>query len=302
MRVVYSPRYHVDIGLHVYPTTKYQKVHAQLLECQLITSDDLVEPEIVSWEDLALVHTQDYLRKLRRGELSLTELARLEIPWSEAITDGFRLMSGGTLTAAREAVADGRAAHIGGGFHHAYAGHGEGFCMFNDVALAIRVLQRGNIVSRAAVVDCDVHHGNGTAAIFESDPTVFTFSMHQLSNYPMHKPPSTIDIGIGDQTGDEEYLRRLAESLPSVMADRPDILFYLAGADPYERDQLGGLALTKDGLATRDRLVLGTARQAAVPIVVTLAGGYADDLSDTVDIHVKTIEETVRDSVRRIGT
>ena len=302
MRVVYSPRYHVDIGLHVYPTTKYQKVHAQLLEYRLITPDALVEPEIVSWDDLALVHTQDYLRKLRCGELSLTELARLEIPWSEAITDGFRLMSGGTLTAAREAVAHGLAAHIGGGFHHAYAGHGEGFCMFNDVALAIRVLQRGNIVSRAAVDDCDVHHGNGTAAIFESDPTVFTFSMHQSSNYPMDKPPSTLDIGIGDQTGDEEYLRRLAESLPSVMADRPDILFYLAGADPYERDQLGGLALTKDGLATRDRLVLGTARQAAVPIVVTLAGGYAYDLSDTVDIHVTTIEETMRDSARRIGT
>ena len=294
MRVVYSPRYHIDIGPHVYPTTKYRIVHAQLLERRLIAPDAGVEPETASWDDLALVHTQDYLRKLRCGELSLTEVARLEVPWSEAITDGFRLMNGGTLTAAREAVTDGVAAHIGGGFHHAYAGHGEGFCMFNDVALAIRVLQRDDAVSRAAVIDCDVHQGNGTAAIFESDPTVFTFSMHQANNYPMDKPPSTLDIGLADGTGDAEYLGRLEESLPVVLADRPDILFYLAGADPYERDQLGGLALTKDGLAARDRLVLEAAREAAVPVVVTLAGGYAYDLADTVDIHVSTIEEAMR--------
>ena len=230
---------------------------------------------------------------IRFGELSLTEQALLEIPWSEAIVDGFRLMSGGTVTAARMALERGVSVHVGGGFHHAFANHGEGFCLFNDVALACRVLQRGHLARRAVVVDCDVHHGNGTAKLFEADPHVFTFSMHQRHNYPEVKPPSTLDIGLEDGTQDEEYLERLHEALPVVMAHDPDVMFYLAGADPYVGDQLGGLALTKDGLRQRDRLVIRSAEAAGVPIVVTLAGGYAKNVSDTIAIHVATAEEAI---------
>ena len=220
------------------------------------------------------------------------------------------LMSGGTETssmsggtAARMALERGVSVHVGGGFHHAFANHGEGFCLFNDVALACRVLQRGHLARRAVVVDCDVHHGNGTAKLFEADPHVFTFSMHQRHNYPEVKPPSTLDIGLEDGTQDEEYLERLHEALPVVMAHDPDVMFYLAGADPYVGDQLGGLALTKDGLRQRDRLVITamclrsrcirSAEAAGVPIVVTLAGGYAKNVSDTIAIHVATAEEAI---------
>ena len=217
MKVVYSHRYAIDIGDHVFPTCKYSLVHDLLLESGIVHPAEIVEPAAVSWEELSLVHTPTYLGKIRNGELSPMDIARLEIPWSEAIREGFRLMSGGTLLASRLAF-DGRvAAHIGGGFHHASAGHGEGFCMFNDVAVAIRVLQREGRVKRAAVVDCDVHHGNGTAMIFSGDPAVFTFSMHQENNYPAVKPQSTLDIGLADGTRDEEYLALLSDALPRVM-------------------------------------------------------------------------------------
>ncbi len=293
MRVVYSERYHIALGPHIYPTDKYARIAERLEQDQVLPEDGWLVPEPAAWTDLGLVHTATYLGKLRDGSLSTIEAARLEIPWSEAITTGFRLMTGGTVTAAREALSRGGAVHVGGGFHHAYAGHGEGFCMFNDVALAVRRLQEDAIIARAAVVDCDVHHGNGTASIFADDPTVCTFSMHQEHNYPADKPPSTLDVPLADRTGDDEYLRLLAESLPVVMAHRPDLVVYLAGADPYDRDQLGGLALTKDGLRQRDRMVFAAVTEARIPFVVTLAGGYAVDLADTVDIHVATIEEAI---------
>jgi acetoin utilization deacetylase AcuC-like enzyme len=209
------------------------------------------------------------------------------------MVDGFRTMVGGTIETARLAVAA-RAvvAHIGGGLHHAFANHGEGFCAFNDVAVAIRTLQHDG-VDRVAVIDLDVHHGNGTAFIFESDPRVFTFSMHQQHNYPMWKPRGSLDIGLADGTGDSEYLGLLNDALPAVMASAPDVLFYLAGADPYEDDQLGGLRVTREGLRARDRLVIQQARQNGVPMAVVLAGGYARSVDDTVNIHVATVEETV---------
>jgi acetoin utilization deacetylase AcuC-like enzyme len=205
-----------------------------------------------------------------------------------ALADGFRLMTGGTIAAAAAALEDGRAAHLGGGLHHAFANHGEGFCPLNDVAVAIRVLQRS--VRRAAVVDLDVHHGNGTAMIFERDESVFTFSMHQQHNYPFFKPRGDLDIGLEDGAGDARYLALLSDALPHVLASGPDLIVYLAGADPFENDRLGGLRLTKPGLAERDRLVIAAARSAGVPLVVVLAGGYAADVRDTVDIHVATIE------------
>ena len=296
MNVVYSPRYHIDIGAHVFPTRKYQLVHARLLEAGLVTQADVIDPQPASWDDLALIHTREYLEKIRHGTLTRDDLAQLELPWSPEMVEGFRTMVGGTIEAARQAVAH-RAvvAHIGGGLHHAFANHGEGFCPFNDVAVAIRVLQRdGERVERAAVIDLDVHHGNGTAFLFESDPRVFTFSMHQQHNYPSWKPRSSLDIGLADGTGDAEYLQALEDALPKVMASNPDCLFYLAGADPYEHDQLGGLRLTCDGLRARDRLVIELARTTGLPLAIVLAGGYARSVEDTVAIHAATIDEAAR--------
>lgn len=294
MRLVYSPRYHIDIGTHVFPTRKYQLVYARVLDTGVVQSADVVEPQPAPWDELALVHTQEYLTKLRDGTLSDEDLAQLELPWSPQMVDGFRVMVGGTIEAARLAVRE-RAivGHVGGGLHHAFSNHGEGFCPFNDVAVAIRVLQRDGM-ERAAVIDLDVHHGNGTAFIFESDPRVFTLSMHQQYNYPVWKPRGSLDIGLMDATGDAEYLRQLAGALPTVMASNPQCLFYLAGADPYEDDQLGGLRLTLDGLRRRDRMVVEHARTMRVPMVVVLAGGYARKVDDTVAAHVATIQEAAR--------
>jgi acetoin utilization deacetylase AcuC-like enzyme len=289
MIVVYSPGYQIDIGTHVFPTKKYQSVYDRIRAAYPDAA--FVEPHPASWDQLATVHTSEYLTKLQTGDFELSELAQLEIPWSPHVVEGFRLMTGGTIEASWLALETTRSFHIGGGFHHAFANHGEGFCLFNDVAVATRLLLAQAAIERAAVIDLDVHHGNGTAFIFENEPRVFTFSMHQQHNYPVHKPRGTLDIGLPDSAGDDVYLERLRGALPRVMAHAPDILFYLAGADPYEDDQLGGLALTRAGLRERDRLVLNTCAEARVPVVILLAGGYARHLEDTVDIHFATFTE-----------
>ena len=294
MNVLYSPRYHIDIGLHVFPTRKYQLVHARLVEDGVIAQPDVIEPNAAAWDELALVHTREYLTKIRDGTLAPDDIAQLELPWSPEMVEGFRVMVGGTIEAARLAVDHGGiVGHIGGGLHHAFPNHGEGFCPFNDVAVAIRVLQREG-VQRAAVIDLDVHHGNGTAFIFESDSNVFTFSMHQQYNYPMWKPRGSLDIGLMDGIGDADYHRQLEEALPAVMASNPECLFYLAGADPYEQDQLGGLSLTLDGLRARDRIVIDQARRNRLPMVIVLAGGYARRVEDTVAVHTATLKEAAR--------
>lgn len=295
MRVVYSPRYRVDIGAHVFPTQKYHLVRARLLEERLARPSDILEPAPASWEDLGLVHTDGYLAGLRDGTLSEEAILQLELPWSHEMVDGFRTMVGGTMLAARRAVEDRTiVAHVGGGLHHAFPDHGEGFCPFNDVAVAVRVLQRDALIDRAAIVDLDVHHGNGTAFIFESDPRVFTFSMHQQHNYPIWKPRGSLDIGLADGTGDAAFLEQLERALPAVIASAPQCVVYLAGADPYEQDQLGGLGLTQEGLRRRDRMVIETVRRAGLPLAVVLAGGYARRVEDTVTIHVATIDEARR--------
>jgi len=281
----------------VFPTEKYERIAA-------LVGGPFVEPAAASWEQLALVHTTEYLGKMRDGALTADDIAELELPWSSEMVDAFRLMTGGTIEAARIAcgvtaaghespVASPVVVHIGGGLHHAFPNHGEGFCPFNDVAVAARVLQQ-NGVERIAIVDLDVHHGNGTAFIFESDPRLFTFSMHQQHNYPMWKPRSSLDVGLPDGVHDETYLQELDRALPAVMAHAPQCVFYLAGADPYEDDQLGGLRLTRQGLRQRDRRVVDAVRAANVPLVVVLAGGYARHVEDTVAIHVATIEEAAR--------
>jgi acetoin utilization deacetylase AcuC-like enzyme len=294
--VVYSPAYVIDIGVHVFPTRKYTLLHDRIRASR--TNVSFVDPQAASWQQLRAVHAQEYLTKLLTGDFDLQELAQLEVPWSPQIVDGFRAMTGGTIEAARHALSAPRpfrAFHIGGGFHHAFANHGEGFCLFNDVAVAIRLLFDERRIERAAVIDLDVHHGNGTAFIFENDRRVFTFSMHQQHNYPAHKPRGTLDVGLADGTRDDVYLARLEESLPQVMAHAPQLAFYLAGADPFDEDQLGGLGLTKAGLRARDRMVMNACTQAAVPVVVLLAGGYARNLEDTIDIHYATFEEALLD-------
>jgi acetoin utilization deacetylase AcuC-like enzyme len=289
LKVFYSPQYEVTLPGHIWPTAKYRLIAERLAPAHV----ELVEPAPASWKDLALVHTPEYLAKLRNHTLTAEDVATLELPWAPGMADTFRLMVGGTCGAAAAALEDGMAAHLGGGLHHAFANHGEGFCPLNDVAIALRALQRDTGVHRAAIVDCDVHHGNGTAFIFERDAHIFTFSIHQQLNYPFFKPRSDLDIGLEDGARDEQYLDALAGALPRVFASRPEIVIYLAGADPFEHDRLGGLKVTKAGLAARDRLVFETARAEGVPVATVLAGGYAEDVQDTVDIHVATINAMI---------
>jgi acetoin utilization deacetylase AcuC-like enzyme len=287
VRVIYSRQYELPLGGHSWPTEKYRLIAARLAERPGMVFD---EPQPASWDDLALVHTREYLDKLRLDTLTAADIATLELPWQAGMADRFRLMTGGTCQAVRCALDEGTAAHIGGGLHHAFANHGEGFCPVNDIAVAIRVVQRSAGIRRAAVVDCDVHHGNGTAMIFERDPEVFTFSIHQQHNYPLFKPRGDLDVGLEDGAGDEEYLGALAAALPAVLAHEPQLIVYVAGADPFEGDRLGGLKLTKQGLAARDRMVIDAALHAGVPIAVVLAGGYAEHVDDIVDVHAATIE------------
>jgi acetoin utilization deacetylase AcuC-like enzyme len=255
---------------------------------------EFVEPEAASWDDLALVHTRDYLHKARTNGFSTAEIIRLELPWSETLRELLRHMTGGTIAAARHAVdpaSGGIVGNIGGGFHHAFADHGEGFCLFNDVAVALRVLMREGAIGRAAVIDCDAHHGNGTAAFFQQDASVFTFSMHAEDNYPAEKPHGSLDIGLRWGVRDDEYLALLKGALPRALASRPELAFYVAGGDVVQDDQIGGLGLTKAGARERDRLVLQACRAAGVPVAIVLAGGYPRRLDDLVDIHRATFEE-----------
>jgi acetoin utilization deacetylase AcuC-like enzyme len=293
VRIVYTDKYELDLGAHVWPTAKYRLVAERLVASGVVSPDVFVEPTTCSWDDLALVHSEAYLGNVRSLELSDAERDALELPLSALLVERFRLMVGGTCTAAAIALEDGRAVHLGGGLHHAFPGHGEGFCLFNDVAVAIRRIAGGvdRRITRAAVVDCDVHHGNGTAMIFEADAAVFTFSIHQQHNYPLFKPRSTLDIGLADGAGDDEYLERLRPALKQVMQSGPEMLFYLAGADPFREDRLGGLALSHDGLRQRDREVFAAAGRVGVPVTVVLAGGYAADVNDTVTAHVNTVIE-----------
>ena len=289
-RLVYHDGYEVSLGDHVFPTEKYRLVKDRLLAEGVASLEDLVSPWLAEDDDLALAHDRRWIHRLRTGTLSFEEVRRLEIPYSRQMVRAFRLAAGGTILAGRLALRDGIGFNVGGGFHHGFSDHGEGFCAINDVAVAVRRLQRAGRVERVMVVDCDVHHGNGTAAMFAGDRRVFTFSIHQYNNYPPEKPPSDLDVHLPDQTGDEEYLEQLRiHYLPALQSFRPGLVVYLAGADPYYQDQLGGLALTMGGLRQRDRFVIESALRAGVPVAVTLAGGYAYRVEDTVAIHCNTV-------------
>jgi acetoin utilization deacetylase AcuC-like enzyme len=289
-KLIYHDGYDLHLGEHVFPSQKYRMVRDQLLADGIAAPDDFLSPAPASDEDILRVHDQEYVHKLKTGTLSYVEILRLEIPYSLELMDACWLAAGGSILAGQCALQDGCAGNIGGGFHHAYPDHGEGFCVLHDVAVAIRRLQFDRAIETAMVVDTDVHHGNGTAAIFGGDGTVFTLSIHQENNYPYPKPPSTMDIHLPDGTGDDDYLGLLDKHLCRAFQDfTPNILFYVAGADPFREDQLGGLKLTMEGLARRDALVFDYARRHGVPVAITQAGGYARQVADTVRIHVGTI-------------
>jgi acetoin utilization deacetylase AcuC-like enzyme len=284
----------VDIGHHVFPTAKYRLVRDRLVAERVVGAEDIVEPEAVNEATLGRVHTAEYLRKIRENDFSPEERTRLEVPITRELVRAARVACGGTMLAARRALDEGITVHLGGGFHHAFADHGEGFCLLNDVAVAAAALLAERKAEQVVIVDLDVHHGNGTAAIFADEPRVFTFSMHQQNNYPAQKPRSDFDVGLPDGVRDEHYLGMLDEHVRRILdARRPDIVFYLAGADPYREDQLGGLGLSLEGLRQRDRLVLHECHHRNVPVAVTLAGGYALRTDDTVSIHVATVQEAV---------
>ncbi|HYP53838.1 MAG TPA: histone deacetylase [Pyrinomonadaceae bacterium] len=304
MRVSYTPRYYADIGEgHVFPIRKFELVRDRLLAEGTLLPEDIVEPQPAPVEDVLLVHTEDYVTRLRAGALSERELRRLGLPWSKALVRRSFLATGGTINAARFALEDGVGSNLAGGTHHAFPERGEGFCVLNDVAVAVRVLQRDGVIRRAAIVDCDVHQGNGTARIFEGDPEVFTFSMHGAKNYPLFKTRSTLDVELPDGTADAEYLAALAAHLPRVFEHAPDIVFYLAGADPYAGDKLGRLALTVEGLGERDEFVLGACRERGLPVATVMSGGYAKALDDMIEIHCNTVRAARRifDASRESG-
>jgi acetoin utilization deacetylase AcuC-like enzyme len=284
--VVFSPAYECDIGCHVFPTVKFRMVRDGLIAAGAITERDVLLSEPAPDADLLLVHTRAYLDDLT-GLRRTPRTSMSELPLTAAIVRAYVTAAGGTTLAARQAMLHGAGVHLGGGFHHAFADLASGFCYINDLAVAVRVLQREGAIRRAAVVDCDLHQGNGTARLFRDDPEVFTLSIHQEHLYPV-KEQSDLDIGLDNGADDAAFNGQLAEALPRVWAHRPEIVLYQAGADPYEDDQLGALRLTFDGLLERDRLVIAGCAERGIPVVVTLGGGYARNVEDTVAIHATT--------------
>lgn len=286
-----SARYVVPLPQgHRFPIVKYERLRQRVIAEGLVPPGQLHEPARVSREALLRVHQAEYVDRVTTGALSAAEQRRLGFPWSEALVERSYRAVGGTCAAVSAALEHGVAINLAGGTHHAFPGHGEGFCVFNDVAVAIREAQAGGRIARATVVDLDVHQGNGTHAIFAGDPHVFTFSMHGRRNFPFHKVPGRLDIELDDHTGDETYLALLAEALPRVLAEAsPDLMVYLAGADPHIGDRLGRLALSFDGLARRDAMVLHAAREVGIPVAITIAGGYGRDIEETVEVHCRTV-------------
>ncbi len=274
---------------HRFPVAKYAMLRDRVVAEGIVSADHVFDPAAATDDDLRMVHAADYVERFNAGLLDAAEVRRIGFPWSVELVERSRRAVGGTLEASRHALHHGVAMNLAGGTHHAFADHGEGFCVYNDVAIAIRSLQREDLVRRAAVVDLDVHQGNGTHAILGADPSIYTFSMHGGKNFPFLKVPGTLDIELADRTGDDVYLEALVTALPRVLVDAaPDIVFYIAGADPHEGDALGRLALTFEGLIQRDRYVLSQCREVGIPVAVVIGGGYGRDIEDTVQVHVNT--------------
>lgn len=293
MRFVYSDRYHFNIGVHVFPTEKYKLVKQRLVAEGLAQESNFFEPPEPSVDDVRLVHTREYVEDLLNLRWT-SRTVRSELPITWEIVQGYFLHTAGTILTCRFALEDGVSMHIGGGFHHAFSDHAEGFCYINDIAVAIKKLQAEGKIERVAVIDCDLHQGNGTARIFQDDPKVFTFSIHQEHLYPI-KEKSNWDIGLAEGTDDKEYNQHLQVVVPKILDEhKPQLVIYVAGADPYMNDQLGNLRLTKPGLARRDGIVLENCHKRGVPVAVVLAGGYALDTNDAIEIHANTARECLR--------
>ena len=301
MFALYSDHYVIELPPHhTFPIQKYRLLRETLLAEGTLKPEDLLEPTLAGPADVRLVHTEEYWGRLISGTLPDSAIRRMGLPWSEALIQRSRASVQGTLTAARIAIRDCVAINLAGGTHHAFPDRGEGYCVLNDIAIAIRCLQRDAWMQRMAVIDCDVHQGNGTAAIFANDPDVYTFSIHGANNYPLVKVPGSLDIALADETGDDEYLAALKPAIARILNTFcPGLVFYLAGVDPHERDRLGRLRLTHAGLRRRDELVLQACRNAGVPVAVTLGGGYGQDIRDTVEAHCNTVRtaRTVFESI-----
>lgn len=290
MKVFYCDHFAYPLPAgHRFPVMKYPLLRQQIAT-SLTPSQELRIPDAATDEQLLLAHNPGYLGRVLNGELTNMEVRRIGLPWSGELVERSRRSVGGTISACRAALQEGIAVSLAGGTHHAFRDRGEGYCIFNDSAVAARAMQTEGHVRRIAIVDCDVHQGNGTAAILAGDPTVFTFSMHGAKNFPFHKERSDLDIELPDRTGDDAYLEALAAGLRHVLKSADaDLVIYLAGADPFAGDTLGRLSLSKAGLAKRDRLVFRLCQQADLPVAVVMAGGYARPIQDTVDIHFQTV-------------
>jgi len=276
---------------HTFPIGKYALLRQRVVAAALVRPEDLRVPHAASDKELLRAHDEDYLRRILHGELTQQEIRRIGFPWSAELVERARRSSGATIEACRAALQEGVGINLAGGTHHAFRDHGEGFCIFNDGAIAVRAMQAESRVRRIIIIDCDVHQGNGTAAILTNDPTVFTFSIHGKNNFPVRKEPSDLDIALDDGADDPAYLKALDTGLTHVMERaRAELAIYLAGADPYTDDRYGHLALTKAGLEKRDRLVFDRCRRLGLPVAVTMGGGYAREVKDTVDIHFQTVK------------
>jgi acetoin utilization deacetylase AcuC-like enzyme len=291
IKLFYSDHRRINLPTgHRFPMPKYDLLRQAIQHANVIPSWHIIAAEPASDEQILRVHTQDYLHRLIAGQMTEREMRRIGFPWSEDLVARARLSVGGSISACQSAFQDGISANLAGGTHHAHPGHGEGYCVFNDVAIAARDMQAKGIARKVLVIDLDVHQGDGTAAIFSADDSVFTFSIHGEKNFPYRKFPSDLDIALPDGCGDDEYLQVLQIGLDqSLNLANPDLVIYIAGADPYVGDRLGRLSLTKAGLAARDRLVLETCLQNQIPAAIVLGGGYANPVEDTVAIHLQTI-------------
>lgn len=292
MKAYYSDQFVLPLPHgHRFPISKYSLLRQRIVDEGLIDTLDLLIPDAATDQQLLLVHTAEYVEKVKLGLLTEKEIRRIGFPWSAELVERSRRSVGGTIAACHTAVKERISANLAGGTHHAYASHGEGFCVFNDVAVAARVIQAEKLANKIVILDCDVHQGNGTAAIFKNDPTVFTFSIHGKKNFPFHKEISDIDISLEDDTGDELFLEKVLFGVrESLKRARADLAVYLAGADPYRGDRLGRLAISKAGLLERDRIVLESCRETGTPVAITMSGGYGKVIEDTVDIHFQTIQ------------
>ncbi len=297
MRAFYTDHFVLPLPEgHRFPMAKYALLRERVVRAGFVAPENLEVPDAATDEQLALAHDAEYVARVVSGRLDRLEIRRIGFPWSEEMVERSRRSAGATIAAARAALeppgaeGGGVAVNLAGGTHHAMPARGEGYCVWNDSAVAARVLKREGLIRRAVVIDCDVHQGNGTAAIFRDDPTVFTFSIHNRNNFPFHKETSDLDLELADRTGDEEYLRLLEEGLDRVLgAAQADLAFYVSGADPHERDRLGRISVTFEGLAARDRMVFAKCREAGIPVAVSMAGGYGQVIAETVSIHARTV-------------